>query len=532
MHKSNSNWLFALALTCPMLAFFCGYYFNYEPSLIPTGFIQYDNVSYLAYAKQYMDSNDFHILYSNPFNESGSYPRIYFQPHIFILFIFLKLGFPIHLILPLFTIVCSFFCFRLIISIYDHLVPQGKNRALSIWLFAWGGGLLVLAGMVVDFRNPVNLDYLDRIFILDPAWGWWGLNLGRSLFFSCEAFYHLLFLSGVVFILKKKWAHLLLLTFILSLTHPFTGIEFLCIVFTWSLLEKVLVRNKDISWWLIIGLGVILVFHIYYYLSYLNQFADHQSVKDQYSLNWRLRFFHMIPAYCIVGTLAFVSLLKSRTFKNYLSLSTTRLFLCWFIVAFLLVNHELFIQPPMQPLHFTRGYIWTSLFLLGLPALQFIYNIAEKRKKYKLLLIVFIICMLSDNFLWITNYIRNRNLFPSITHISQEQNEVLEWLKKNTTEKSLIIGSDDIPYLTTVHSRAYPWISHPFTTPFYKKKSMAYDAFIQSNKMDSAWIAREVFFIFRKQDSMEAKRALEFNIPAELIKETPSYKIIKTKIDK
>jgi hypothetical protein len=530
MNTSTSNWLFALALTIPMLVFFFGYFFNYDPSLIPTGFIQYDNVSYLAFARQYLDSDQFRLMYSNPFNDSGNYPAIYFQPHIFILFLFLKSGLPIYLVLPFFVSLCSFFCFRLIIPIYDHLVPQGKNRALSIWFFAWGGGLLTLAGMVVDFRNPVNLDFFDRIFILDPAWGWWGLNLGRSLFFSCEAFYHLLFLGGILCILKQKWSWSLLLAFILSISHPFTGIEFLCIAFAWSLVERIFIRNKKIPWWFVVGLGLILAFHIYYYLFYLNQFEDHRSVNDQYSLNWRLRFFHMIPAYCIVGILAIVSVIKTKSIKNFLSSSITRLLLCWFIIAFTLANHELFISPPMQPLHFTRGYVWTSLFLLGLPALQLIYTKAEKRKGYKLLLILFTILFLSDNFIWIANYVRNRSANPSITHISKEEDEILKWLEKNTTNNSLILGSDYIPYLSTVYTKAYPWSSHPFTTPFYKKKSNAYESFIQANRIDSAWKGREVLFIFRKQDGLEAKRAAEFNYPVELIKETDSYKIIKTKI--
>ena len=530
MNKSIRNWLFAFALTLPMVIFYLGYFFNHEPSLIPTGFIQYDNVSYIAYARQYLDNDHFNLLYSNPFNDSVGYPAIYFQPHTFILFLFIKAGLPVYLILPLFTLLCSFFCFRLIISIYDHLVPLGRNRTLSIWLFAWGGGLLTLAGIFAAFRNPGNLNFPDSIFILDPAGGWWGLNLGRALFFSCEAYYHLLFLGGVLYILKQKWSQTLILSFILSISHPFTGIEFLCIVFAWSIVERIFIRNKKIPWWFVAGLALILAFHIYYYLFYLNRFADHRSVNDQYSLNWRLRFFHMIPAYCIVGVLAFISLIKSQRIKSFLPASVTRFFLCWFTIAFILANHEIFIHPAMQPLHFTRGYIWTSLFLLGLPALQLFYSKAEIQKNYKPLLLVLILLLFSDNFVWIMNYVRSRNVYPSATHISQEQDDLLKWLQKNTTNKTLILGSDDIPYLSTVFTKSYPWISHPFTTPFYHKKRIAYESFIRSNTIDSAWKGREILFIFRKEDSLENKRAIEFSIPVNLLKETPSYKIIKTAI--
>ncbi|HWJ27422.1 MAG TPA: hypothetical protein VNS32_12830, partial [Flavisolibacter sp.] len=62
----------------------------------------------------------------------------------------------------------------------------------------------------------------DNSFILDPANGWWGLNLGRSLFFSCEAYYHVLFLGCIFYLLTRKWIKAFLLLVILTLSHPFT----------------------------------------------------------------------------------------------------------------------------------------------------------------------------------------------------------------------------------------------------------------------------------------------------------------------
>ena len=72
-------WLFAFLLTAPMVYFFLSYYFNHPSALQPTGFIQYDNVSYVAYAKQYPEENWNSIFYTNPFNESRNHPKIYFQ---------------------------------------------------------------------------------------------------------------------------------------------------------------------------------------------------------------------------------------------------------------------------------------------------------------------------------------------------------------------------------------------------------------------------------------------------------------------
>ena len=94
MNRSEiKNWRLAFILTSPILIFFGGYLFNHSGNLIPTGFIQYDNVSYIAYAKQYLDSDVFHLQYSNPFNDQAQMP-IYFQPQTLFFCTFVKARYP------------------------------------------------------------------------------------------------------------------------------------------------------------------------------------------------------------------------------------------------------------------------------------------------------------------------------------------------------------------------------------------------------------------------------------------------------
>ena len=538
MNRSVNDWLLALMLTSPMLVFYAGYYLNHEPSLIPSGFIQDDNVTYVAYAKQYLDDDKFNPFYSNPFNDSGNYPRIYFQTQNFFIMALLKLDFPLQFLLPLFTITCSFLCFRIIIAIYDRLASHNEKRTLSIWLFAWGGGVLALAGIPVYFlyfsRNIEGFDFIldsfDIFFILDPGWGWWGLNLGRSLFFSCEAYYHLLFLSTILCILRRKWLVALAMSFVLSASHPFTGVEFLCIACLWLFVEKMLARNKNIPWWLAVGMFIGLAVHVYYYLFFLDQFADHLSVREQFSQNWRLRIYNMIPAYCIVGGLALLAYFRSVPLRNFFYDTNNRLFFCWFIVALALSNHELFIHPPMQPIHFTRGYIWTSLFLLGLPALHFIFSVINKKRSFSYVFIVFVIIFLSDNFLWILNYARFYRNKPDTEYISKEQQQVLHLLNQHSDNNTLILSSYDPAYLSTVYTKAYPWVSHPTNTPFYREKKLAYDRFISNNIIDTAWEGREVILVFHRNDSLELKRSQQLDVPVTLLTETESYRIFTGKI--
>lgn len=524
MRVKTNNWLFAFCLLIPMLAFFAGYLFNYNRDYIPTGLIMEDNALYLSYARQYLDADKLNLLYSNPFNETGGYSNIYFQVQSLILALMLKTGLGGYSMI-IFVLLFSLFCFRLVIAIYDILIPASKYRTISIILFAWGGGLLALSGIPVHFLRPWDgQDFFDRIFFLDPGWGWWGLNLGRSLFITCEAFYHFLFLLSIYFILKKKWTPALLGIFVLSVSHPFTGIELLAILAAWLGIEKLFIRNKDIPWYFAIGTGLILVFHLFYYLWFLDRYPDHHSVSEQFSVNWRLRFFSMIPAYAIVAPLAFLAIFRFSKPRMYFSDPTKRLFLCWLIVVLLLVNHELFMKPR-QPIHFTRGYDWTGFFLLGLPALIPLFEYFKRIRWGKSLYIIFIALFLSDNFLWITNYIRFTDKTKAVMYISPAQKEVLDIVGEKADNKTMIVTSDvDVSMLSTVYTPVYPWISNRYTTPFYEEKKSRFDKFIQTGVEDSAWVNRKIIYVFDLRDSLQNQVASAFS-DGILLKKTGNYAV-------
>ncbi len=520
MKQNGRNWLFALLLTTPMVVFFLGYLFNHDPSLSPTGFIQYDNVSYIAYAKQYNEAETFNFFYSNPFNDSPAYKPIYFQPQTLFFALLLKAGIPPGWILIPFTIICSLICFRLLIAISDHLAPASRYRTIGIWLLSWGGGLLAVAGFTAQL--VMGKETVPGIFHLDPGSGWWGLNFGRSLFFSCEAWYHALFLGIIFCLLKKKWRTAVIASLILSLSHPFTGMELLGILTAWVCLDRFAFRNKQIPLWFTASTVLLLLFHLWYYLWHLPGFDDHRSVSDQYELNWRLRFFSMIPAYCITGFLALFSMLKIKPLSVWIKNSENRLLLLWFIVAFMLANHELF-MPAKQPIHFTRGYIWTALYLIGLPALHHFLNKYWQGSFKKIAAGIIILLFLSDNLLWISLQAAGKAKAASITHITGEQKQILHELKKKTDDKTLIISSDDvIPYLATVHTDAYTWVSHPFTTPFVEEKKAALELFIETGVIDPSWKGRKLVFLFRKNVESEMKREAAMPLTAKRIFESDS----------
>ena len=517
----RKNVLHAFALSIPMFVFFAGYLFNHSEELQPTGFIQYDNVSYVAYAKQYVDANDLQLQYSNPFNDHNEYRPIYFQTQTLFFAFVLKLGVPPGWILIPFTIICSLICLVLLIRIYDHIMPDRNFRTLNLWLFAWGGGLLAFAGIVAHFVLGREGNVLDDIFLIDPEKGWWGLSFGRSLFFSCEAYYHAIFLGCIYSIIKTKWLWAAVLLFMLSISHPFTGLELSAIVAAWCVFEFFF-RRKEMPLWFGIVAMAVLGFHLYYYLVYLEQYPDHKSVSEQYTLKWRLGIYRIIPAYCIVGILAAVSVYK-KTWKGFLEIRSNRIFLCWFIVAFLLANHEVF-MTARQPIHFTRGYVWTSLFLLGLPALQ-LFNNYLKKKAGTVALAFFVFVFLFDNFIWISEISLSRATSSSTAYITKEQKTIFEKLDSSSSQTLIVSSDHTMAYLSSVYTRAYPWYSHPYTTPFAKSKLEIQNRFFDRGIFDSSWIKRDIRFILQKTDTVARATLTKLNAVKQF--ESSQYQIYR-----
>ncbi|HEX2608720.1 MAG TPA: hypothetical protein VHK91_15160 [Flavisolibacter sp.] len=524
--KTGNGWL-AAALTLPMLLFFLSYWFHHSSHLIPTGFIQPDNVSYLAYGKQYLDAGSPSLFYSNPFNDSNEYAPVYFQPQTLLFAALLKLRVPVVVLLPLFTLLFTFLGFRMLIKLYDRLLPGSAQRIFHLILLGWGGGLLVFTGIPIHLLyNNADIHFLDGVLYLDPASGWWGLNWGRAQFFSCEAYYHFLFLSSIYLILRKRWLQAALTVLITSLSHPFTGIELLVIVGLWISLEW-LTKKRTFPVWFALAIALITAFHLYFYLVYLNHFPEHRSVADQYSLPWKLRYFNMLPAYCLVGSLALGSFFM-QNFRLRFSGPSVRLLICWFTGAFLLANHELFLPVSMQPIHFTRGYVWTSLFLLGLPMLNQVTAFVKSRfYGAGLIVLGFVFC--SDNIAWLANFIGSRADLPSTGHITKEQKQVMNYLDKTSNTGTLLIMDDrDLAYLSTIYTKAYPLVSHPFTTPFVQQKEKEWNAVMNQGVMQQKWLGRPVTILLRMPIKWPGIPALLSHYNFKIQEETPGYWLIRT----
>ena len=86
--------------------------------------------------------------------------------------------------------------------------------------------------------------------------------------------------------------------------------------------------------------------------------------------------------------------------------------------------------------------------------------------------------------------------------MTREQEEVFSILEPVSNNKTLIVSGDaNISYLSSVYTEAYPWYSHPFTTPFAENKRMTQNRFLEEGLLDSSWLSRPVNFVLRKTDT-------------------------------
>jgi hypothetical protein len=493
--KNSRLFILSIVLALPLIVFLIHRYTAHAPGLIPTGFIQDDDVVYVSNARQHLEAKP-SITYSNPFSAPSS-PSVYSQPYNFLLAFFLYLKIQPGLVLSLFGLVSAIACIFFLLKLVNHLYPHLPNKNIIFLLLVWGGGVTSLAGLIANqtILKGSYPGFWEGMYMIDPGNGWWGMNFGRILIISMEAFYHLLFIAGVLLIINHRWVFSLLVSFLLCWSHPFTGVEYLSIICGWLFFEKIFCKNKTIPWWVFGAFYFLLALHLFYYLFFLNQYPEHKKLQEVFSVNWGYSFRVFIPAYLLVGLLAGYTLYLQKV-KTAFGKESQRLFFAWAVIAFLLSNHEWFIKP-IQPIHFTRGYVWLGLFLFAIPGL---IEILEKIRAKLVVLTIFILVFLSDNILWYVNIFRSYAKDETIGYISKETQEILDWLKLHTTTHTLLVSNEYmVSYMSNAYTAAYSWTGHLYNTPGFALKRKQALEFLKTGISPDEWKERQVLIIVNKK---------------------------------
>jgi hypothetical protein len=448
---------------------------------------------YTAMARGYFSDGHFHFAYGNPFSPSYSTPRIYFQPFTLILgllsqyttlsggAIFMLVGF-----------LAAVLCVMLALILYRDVVGlSGPIDWIGLVIFVWGGGLLVASGLTYSL-----LTHQFAPFRFDPGDGWWCLNLGRNFIYPTEGFYHSLFLACIIFAVRKRYWLAALSAFLVSMSHPFTGVELLCILCAWSFLELLILRGNQVPLAFFLSCCALLLLHVAYYGFFLGRFPEHRSVVAQWTIPWLLRFRNYLPAYAPV---AFFSIWRVRNLalaRRFFAEPHNRLLTVWFATAFALAKHDL-LMHPIQPLHFTRGYIWMPLFLMGAPALLLLLKklfAPPVRLGYFACGVAIIGLFLSDNAAWLGWFTISRDQGIRLTY---DQAQLISWMGKASDDKYLVVAQDPwIGYMATVYTPLRAWRSHMWTTPQSLLRQHELDSFYLDHGFLPAWKGRPLLVVF------------------------------------
>lgn len=503
-NRSRYRWIAAGILILPAAIPYIAHY-STAGALTPTGFIQADQPGYMAVAREYFD-NGFSPTYSNPFSPSYSGPAVYFQPQTFFLGVALSLTrLDPGLLFALFGLLAALVCARVAIALYAlRAGSSGPESVIGLLLFFWGGGVLVIAGALSSpltiFRFGEGMLY-GGLFRWDPFDGWWFLNFGRNLVYPLEAYYHALFFGTMLALLGERYLLAWALLALLCISHPYSGSELLAIVTVWAAGESfAFTRNHRVRRFLL-GCFVVGLLHAGYYLVYLTQFAEHRELVHQWTKPWFLDLRSAALAYGIVAVFAARGIVR----RGWLADRQNRLFLFWAVIAFLLAKHELFVAEPVEPLHFTRGYIWTPLFLLGLPVMLallrklWVRGTALAAAGVAILSLLFLL----DNALWFTAV--GRGYLIEHVMLAQEQRAVFDVLNRNEFRGTLVVTLDrGIATLSPVYTPLRPWTSQLlYTDSDVERRREIDDLFLKGRTSDS-WRGKRLAVVLERLEGDKA----------------------------
>lgn len=528
---ASRPWALSVIALGPIVWAYLAHFVGVHPGDVATGFLQYDQASYMADARQYANG-PFYILYGLPFSPDYDTPRVYFQPQTLLLGLALRAT-PIDpgLLYDLFGLVAALFFFRVAIALYTTVVglaTPGERMLLAAFL--WGGGVVVLLGglLLAVSGQPLTA---ANLFVLDPFDGYWMLNLGRNAFYSFEAYYHALFLGAVLLIIRRNYAWALALVAVLSASHPFTGLQLALIVAAWSIAESAISRRLAPPIWFSAGAVGIVLLHLGYYLVLLKWLSpEYVTVEKQWNLGWNLSWRSIEAAYGPVAAILVWRLRSGRRIADAFVDRRFRILMTWFAVSFLLANHELF-MTPREPLHFTHGYLWSPLFLMGAPMMARYADrlLVRPRLLGKLGAFAMLALMLTDNFVWFARFgldcLSGRDFPQAPLTITSDEKDVFDHLDDEALLGALVVSdSTSVSYLATVYTPLRSWYSHALNTPDAVERKDEMMALFERGSETAAWRSRPMIAVRSKNGASEPP-ALLFGLGFKLLYENASYQV-------
>ncbi len=426
-----------------------------------TGFIAYDLPSYVANGREVFERGN-GFAFPNPYDTSPDPSPIYFYWFLWLLGLGTRSGMDPGLLFVLAGVVSGTALSVMTWRLTRQVLPQPTYHPLLFLSAMWGGGLLCAGKLVANASSGTALG--SELLLFDPHEGLWFLNWGRNVIFATESTYHVMAAACWLFALSRRYWWSLLFAALLACTHPWSGLEILATVSAFHFL-RLLSGARAGALAHCIASGALLAALLGYSLLFLNSFDAHFALHQAWRINWNLPTSSVLLAWSPVALLALM-----RCKQDWRRFGWDEAFLgVAFAVAFLLSLHDRF-MPSTQPLHFTRGYVWMSLLLLGLPWLQQRLIALRGRLRPQSFWAVCVLALFAaafDNAVFIRDRALKQFAGESGFFLTPNQRELFRQVDRAGLEGVAVFADVDLSYLSSAYTRLTPYLGHRFNTLDY-----------------------------------------------------------------
>jgi hypothetical protein len=211
-------------------------------------------------------------------------------------------------------------------------------------------------------------------------------------------------------------------------------------------------------------------------------------------------------------------------------------------VCLALENHELFLPRAIQPVHFTRGYSWIALFLLGAPLVVGAFDRLLKRGDARpkvLAAAALVLFLVVDNVVWLTANTAQatgiqlgRRLPPdSLTlgfGLTADHKALFDWMNRPENGRAVVLSEDEtVGYLLTVYTPLRSWRSHYANTPWNRQRLDELRAFFRSGAMIDVWRQLPMLIVFEGSTDWRRRTAGFAPVPVEAAYVNASFTVVR-----
>lgn len=451
-----------------------------------------DVLVYYACAREPWDEHRW-LRYASPYSSLADSPAVYSHLVFLLIGAVWKVAGSVFATDQLLRAVCGTLTLFLGALVVRRATPAHlRDMPISLACMALviaGGGLawcaatfnVLLDATYSTFVDHQYLPLLDWIGnwpgeweLAEGCYGEWGASLPRVIFSVPECVYHVLFFGSLLLLLSGQWQMCVVLAALTWWSHPYTGFLLGTILIIYYLVRCIRREPRSRAPLLIVLL--VQMCFLAYYMLYLPRFPEHRAVLKQMSeFGATMLVSKMLPAYglLIVFTLIYLLSAQGRGYGD----SGQLLMVCWLICDLLLIFSDHFVSLSIQPMHFSRGYLYVPLAYFTLRALQqFRWSSLTKRRQ--------LVCaagllalQLPDTFGYYMRLPTQFNHLGTEMAVSKDVADCLKDLDDALPEPTTIhiMPSAFLPgaeQLLALWSHHRPYLGHSFNTPFIQQKSI------------------------------------------------------------